>query len=338
MFPTNQEPGHKSTDQGPKRSRPAPEYRPATWELNAMLAARPAILDRRIDLKRLWLAGPFFVSAGVSIASLLLFCGMLSARFTGWIWRSGQGEPAQALLTGYLRWYWVMLAVCVGGILINTLLAVFQVAGAVRHCRAGSRWRRQAQQALLELFQVKAEECGQEDEIHLSSEELQPLREIFQQGENCRNAGFFQGIGIFLCLMVVAVFAACLVTEDLIALPGRAQADLEQIERNELERVVVWISPKCRPARLPGPYGSRHPTTTTRYGIISEETGGEWVRVYVPDDVDFALNADRLYDENRSIAWNWENAQMYAVAYTSQLHLVVHIQPEWPNEATIQKR
>ncbi|MCI8422984.1 MAG: hypothetical protein HFF50_05570 [Lawsonibacter sp.] len=335
MFPTNQEPGHKSTDQGPKRS---PEHRPETWELNAMLAARPAILDGRLNLKRLWLAGPLFASAGVSIASLLLFCGVLSAQFTGWVWRSGQGEPAQALLTGYLRWYWALLAVCGGGILVNALLAVLQVAGAVRHCRAGSQWKRQAQRALLELFQDKAEEFRQEDEIPLSSEELQPLREIFQQGEDRRNAGFFQGVGVFLCLMAVAVFAACLVTEDLIALPGRAQADLEQIESGELERVVVWISPKCRPAHLAGPYGSRHPTTTTRYGIISEETGGEWVRVYVPDDLDFALNADRLYDENRSIAWNWENAQMYAVAYTSQLHLVVHIQPEWPNEATIQKR
>lgn len=113
-------------------------------------------------------------------------------------------------------------------------------------------------------------------------------------------------------------------------LPGRffqAGHDLAEIDTGFLVQAEVWISPKCHPTRLPGPYTDKLAEVSTCYGIIGDDTGGEWVRVYVPDPMGFSLDPERLYNENQSIGWNWEHARRYRVHYTSNFHLVTEITP-----------
>ena len=51
----------------------------------------------------------------------------------------------------------------------------------------------------------------------------------------------------------------------------------------------------------------------TRYGAIGPDTGGEWVQIYVLPDLDFSLDPEALYNENKSILWNEEHAAQYQV-------------------------
>lgn len=132
-----------------------------------------------------------------------------------------------------------------------------------------------------------------------------------------------------VCLIFPCIFTfGIVVQEELPAKFLQAGADLSQIETSFLVQAEVWISPKARPARLPGPYsGSLTAQPTTRYGIIGDDTDGKWVQVYVPNAMGFSLDQDRLYDENQSIQWNSEHARRYRVSYTSNFHLVTEIKP-----------
>lgn len=120
---------------------------------------------------------------------------------------------------------------------------------------------------------------------------------------------------------------AMLAMEDVPGLWVEAGEDLAQIESGQLEEVNVWLSPKTRTARLPGPYGEGQPEPVTRYGGISEETDGMWVYFYLPECLGFSLDQDALYNENESIPWNEANAQRYQLRYTEHFRLVVSAEP-----------
>lgn len=115
--------------------------------------------------------------------------------------------------------------------------------------------------------------------------------------------------------------------EDVPGLFWQAREDLAQIESDQLREVTVWLSPKSRSARLPGPYTAGQPTLVARYGGISEDTGGEWVEFYVPDCLGFSLDPNALYEENESIAWNRENARQYRLRVTEHFRLVISVEP-----------
>lgn len=115
--------------------------------------------------------------------------------------------------------------------------------------------------------------------------------------------------------------------ENVLSLLVRANEDLSQIESGRLSEVTVWLSPKSRPARLPGPYSSGQPEPVTRYGGISHETGGKWVHFYVPDCLNFSLDKNTLYNENRSVAWNEKHSRRYLIRYTQNFGLVVLVEP-----------
>ena len=134
---------------------------------------------------------------------------------------------------------------------------------------------------------------------------------------------------VLVCLTFPCIFAyGIVIQEDLPSKFLQAREDLAQIESNFLVEAEVWISPKARPANLPGPYsGSLTAQPITRYGIIGDDTGGQWLQVYVPNAMGFSLDQDRLYNENLSIQWNQENARRYRVRYTSNFRLVVSAEP-----------
>jgi len=138
-------------------------------------------------------------------------------------------------------------------------------------------------------------------------------------------------ISVFLCLapllLVSALMAFIVLSEEVPALYEQTRSDIAQLEAGECETVTVWLSPKVREWHIDGPYTGSQPTLLTRYGAISLDTGGKWVELYVPHGLDFALDPDRLYNENRSIQWNAQHAQMYEIRYTSGHHLIRDIRP-----------
>ena len=127
--------------------------------------------------------------------------------------------------------------------------------------------------------------------------------------------------------LIALLGGVMIVMEDVPGLFWQAREDLAQIESDQPWEVTVWLSPKSRSARLPGPYCAGQPEPVTRYGGISEETGGEWVEFYVPDCLGFSLDPDALYEENESIEWNRENARQYRLQVTDNFHLVISAQP-----------
>ena len=138
-----------------------------------------------------------------------------------------------------------------------------------------------------------------------------------------RMPGIVAGCLIFPCIFIYGI----VVREELPARFSQAGADLAQVESGFLVEATVWISPKTRPAALPGPFAGPLAQPAARYGIIGDDTGGKWVQVYVPNAMEFSLDQERLYNENRSVPWNLENARQYRVRYTSNFHFVTEVTP-----------
>ncbi len=109
--------------------------------------------------------------------------------------------------------------------------------------------------------------------------------------------------------------------------------DLRSIETDQLEVVECFISPKAHSVPIPGPYSGGMPEPLTVYGVIGEDTGRQWVRIYVPDGLGFALDPERLYDEDQSVPWNEANAQRYLIRYTSNLRIAAEVVPCSPGAA-----
>ena len=134
-------------------------------------------------------------------------------------------------------------------------------------------------------------------------------------------------------LMIVCIAFPLLLGGAMIAMENvpelffQAREDLAQIESGQLQEATVWLSPKSRAARLPGPYSEGQPEPVTRYGGIGEDTDDTWALVYVPNCLEFSLDQNALYHENESISWNEENAQQYRLRFTEHFCLVVSVEP-----------
>lgn len=302
-------------------------------ELRDILTPRPALqtVRERPEAKRL--LRPLFLGLGLAAASLLLFYAVLSPGFTRWIWQpaSGEGSPARLLLEGFLRWYRVLAGVFGGGCVLNGGLAILQAAGAAGCLRTCFRIRKEIRELYLRRL-TDWELDPEGDEPEFTPEELEQCRELAARGEPHAAAGCLMAAGVLVSLIAAALCGAVLAKEGILSLPGRAGADLEQLNSGTWEKAAVWISPKCRPSRLPGPWTSGQPEPVTRYGIISEETGGQWVQIYVPEGAGFALDGERFYEENQTVCWNWEHARLYYVGYTTNFHLAAEITPVPPAE------
>lgn len=132
---------------------------------------------------------------------------------------------------------------------------------------------------------------------------------------------------LLLLGMVVFACGALLITEGVPSLFLQTVEDIAQLEEGRTEEAVVWLSPRTWPYRLPGPYADGQPQPLTRYGAIGPDTAGTWEDFYVPDALEFAMDPDRVFDENRSIPWNEAHTQWYRLTYTSNFRLVVAAEP-----------
>lgn len=159
------------------------------------------------------------------------------------------------------------------------------------------------------------------------------LRRLARRGQLEALAGYL-GVMALVCVGgEIALFGALIHLEELPQHIVWAGEDLESIEKDQLETAICFISPKAHPHRLPGPYTENLPEPFTCYGVIGEDTGGQWVRLLVPNGMEFQLDPERLYDEDRNIGWNEEHAQRYLVRYTNNFQIVTEIEPWEPRRA-----
>lgn len=86
-------------------------------------------------------------------------------------------------------------------------------------------------------------------------------------------------------------------------------------------------APQKRTASLSGPFPADEEKPFTLYGGISEETDEEWELFYIPNNLGFSLDADALYQENKSVSWNEQYARQYQIHYTTNFHLVFSVEP-----------
>lgn len=263
----------------------------------------------------------FFTVLLLTFGVLFLMIALLSPQLTGWLWGSAAGEvsPAHDLLTGYLRWYWLLLilcgAACGGSAVLLALCLPRAIHNWVVHCGV---WKEEVIPRLEEIDSWDMV-SGEEKACHRGR--------TMSGGSQYGSAALWYFASAALCFLILLGSGGMLQDEHIPSLPFQAKEDLTQIETSFLVQAEVWISPKARPSRLPGPYGEGQPAPVTCYGAVGRDTGGEWVRVYVPNALDFSPDQERLYDETRTAVWNWEHARRYRVRYTSNFHLAVEITP-----------
>lgn len=252
-------------------------------------------------------------------------------------------SPARILLEGMASWYRSLLLLPAAALLLVVPAAVYFLCRFFRHflwCRA-HRAEYQSSRDLLFLMELDPTLTVKEpwnynsksgpdptpgwwDEVWEKRDHAEDRVKEYRSHSGIAFSGFLGLVPVLLmyCLLWVMVYS-----EGTPALLDRARADLAQLQAGQCETVTVWLSPKAREWHIDGPYSGRQPPLLTRYGVISEDTGGQWLELYVPYGLDFALDPDRLYMENKPIRWNAENAQMYEVRYTSGFFLIDSITP-----------
>ena len=107
----------------------------------------------------------------------------------------------------------------------------------------------------------------------------------------------------------------------------QVHADLEQVAQGTegLEQSQVFLSPKVLVTNIGEPMGSDF-KTVRRFGGIGEDTGNRWEIFRLPRDVWLPWDPLHVFNEKKSVAWNYDNARQYLLFYTSNLHIVVYAQ------------
>lgn len=117
-------------------------------------------------------------------------------------------------------------------------------------------------------------------------------------------------------------------SEDIPELRARARDDMAQITEGRLESAEVRFGKGGERSGLPGPHADGQPTMFTIYsGIGAEADSSRWRNYLIPDSLGFTPDKNKMYNENKSIEWNDENAGLYAVTYTTYLHVVISVEP-----------
>lgn len=135
-----------------------------------------------------------------------------------------------------------------------------------------------------------------------------------------------------LCAIGISAFGflVCSVmylSEDISELRTRSREDMAQIMEGRLESAEVCFDQDVERSGLPGPYTEGQPIMFSVYSGIGAEADRRWRGYRILDDLGFVPDADRFYNENKSIDWNNENAGWYAITYTSNLHVVISAEP-----------
>lgn len=132
---------------------------------------------------------------------------------------------------------------------------------------------------------------------------------------------FFSAIGFF-------ALGVTYVSEEIPTLRTKAREDMAQITEGRLESRKLCFKRPYRGsggAGLPGPYTEGQPTMFAVYRGRGEEY--DWRDYYFLGSLGFVLDADRMYDEDKSSLWNEENVGWYFVTYTTNFGVVISAEP-----------
>lgn len=252
-------------------------------------------------------------------------------------------SPARILLEGMALWYRAFLLFLAVILALAALILLWALWTFLRHHRWCKAHREAYRKAL--AFSRLVRECpdfavddpysyntksGSDPtpawwyEVWEKKERADALIREYELHSRRRISAFLSPIPL---LLVCALMAFVVFSEEVPSLYERTRSDIAQLEAGQCETVTVWLSPKVRQWHIDGPYTASQPALLTRYGAVSDDTDGKWVNLFVPWGLDFSLDPDRLYDENRSIQWNAQYAQMYKVRYTSGHRLILDIRP-----------
>lgn len=133
-------------------------------------------------------------------------------------------------------------------------------------------------------------------------------------------------LAIVFSLIGVLVSQIMGVVEDI---PGKRvmlQADMEQIESARLESEEVRFKKSEDRSGLSGIYVEGEPALFSVYSGIGDDTGHRWEDFYMLDSLELMPDEGRWYNENKSIEWNEENAELYRVTYTANFKVVVSVE------------
>lgn len=141
-----------------------------------------------------------------------------------------------------------------------------------------------------------------------------------------------KSVGAVLCAIVISAFGFFLcgvmyLSEDIPDLRTRAREDMAQITEGRLESAEVSFTKGAARTGLPGPYTEGQPEMFLVYSGMGKESDSRWKSYCILDGLGFVPDGDRLYNQNESIDWNDENAGWYAVTYTTNLHVVISVEP-----------
>ena len=254
--------------------------------------------------------------------------------------------PARILLEGAKNWYQAILLIGLVLLLLVAAILLLLLRGILVHLGWRRKRRKERAAAKFYLFQVSINPMLVVDDPWNYNEKSGPdptpgwwdgvMKDLdratdFLETATLHAGAVFSHVLAILPLLLMTGLMALMLLGDLGGnvpqLYAQAREDIAQIEAGQCETITVFLSPKVRPWHIDGPYTSSQPTLLTRYGAIGKDTGHQWFQVYVPYGMDFALDEDRLFNENYSVPWNAENAQMYEVIYTTQFRFVVAIRP-----------
>ena len=114
--------------------------------------------------------------------------------------------------------------------------------------------------------------------------------------------------------------------EDIPGKRAMLQADMEQIESARLESEEVRFKKSEDRSGLSGIYVEGEPALFSVYSGIGDDTGHRWEDFYMLDSLELMPDEGRWYNENKSIEWNEENAELYRVTYTANFKVVVSVE------------
>ncbi len=130
-----------------------------------------------------------------------------------------------------------------------------------------------------------------------------------------------------LSLIGILVSIVMPVSEDISGHRAKIREDMAQIENATTELAEIIFGKEKGNSGLSGISTEEYPAMFTIYSGIGEDTGHRWMNFYIPESLGFAPDGEKMYDENKSVDWNNENAQLYSVTYTTNYNIVTAIEP-----------
>lgn len=107
------------------------------------------------------------------------------------------------------------------------------------------------------------------------------------------------------------------------------EQECEEIQMGNYKMAEVYLHPENYESD--NLWGSSEESNCrfTSYHAIGDDF--LWDKIYVPDYIEFELDADNPYNEWKDVEWNEENAARYKITYTPNFRIIIDIETLPPN-------